>query len=114
MKLIKIIIFSTLLAFSNAMFLEVQAQGKPNIAKLAKDFSVSPKLLQKFRKAGMKVSDIGEGLKIAKDVSKIKNLDINDAAEQILGLKQDGKEWTDITKEFGVELPKGIESLMGK
>lgn len=114
MKLFKIMFFTTLLAFSSAMYVEVQAQPKTNIAKLAKDFSVSPKLLQKFRKSGMKVSDISEGLKIAKDVSKIKNLDINDAAEKILGLKQGGKEWPDIAKDFGVELPKSIESLMGK
>jgi len=111
MKLFKTMLFSTLLAFSSAMYFEVQAQPKPkpNITKLAKDFGVSPKLLQKFRKAGMKASDISDGLKISQQVSKLKNIDIGDAVEQVLGQKLDGKEWSDIAKQFDVELPVDVK-----
>ena len=96
-------------AFPVITISEVNAQAATNIAKLAKDFSVSPKLLKKFNKGGLSGVDLGNGLKIAKEVSNVKNLEINDAAEQVLGLKQDGKDWTEITKQFGVELPKGIK-----
>lgn len=91
----------------------VEAQAAPTVAKLAKDFSVSPKLLKKFSKAGLSGVDLGNGLKIAKEVSSVKNLDINDAAEQVLGLKRDGKEWPDIAKQLEVELPKGLDAIQG-
>ena len=99
------------IALSSPTISVVEAQAAPTVAKLAKDFSVSPKLLKKFSKAGLSGVDLGNGLKIAKEVSSVKNLDINDAAEQVLGLKRDGKEWPDIAKQFEIELPKGIDVL---
>lgn len=96
-------------AFPSFTISDVHAQAASSVAKLAKDFSVSPKMLTKFSKAGLSGVDLGNGLKIAKDVSKVKNLDINEAAEQVLGLKRDGKDWPDITKQFGVELPKDLQ-----
>ena len=98
-------------AFSGFTASDVSAQAAPTVAKLAKDFSVSPKLLNKFTKAGLSRVDLGNGLKIAKEVSSVKNLEMNKAAEQVLGLKQGGKGWPDIANELGVELPKGMEVL---
>jgi hypothetical protein len=105
----KHMVLALALALAGAMSLEVSAQVGPSVAKLAKEFSVSPKLLTKFSKAGLNAKDLRNGLKIAEDVSKVKNLNFDDAAEQVLKLKEGGKDWPDISRDFGIELPKGLE-----
>ena len=104
----KYLILVLVLALPSLVTLEVDAQAAPAVAKLAKDFNVSPNLLAKFSKAGLSRADLGDGLKIAKEVANVKNLKMDDAAEQVLGLKQRGQEWPAIAKEFGVELPTGV------
>jgi len=106
MKFLIPLLLSLLLVFTGAMNLDVEAQSGPNIAKLAKDFSVSPKQLTKFSKKGLNIADLGNGLKIARDASKIKNLKMEDVLEKVLGSKADGKNWPDIAGDFGIELPK--------
>ena len=110
---IKYLVLALLLTVSGGLTLEAGAQAAPTVAKLAKDFSVSPKLLRKFSKAGMSVKDLGSGLKIAKEVSNLKNLSIDDAAERVLNLRQGGKNWGDIAGELGVDLPAGIDAAEG-
>ena len=43
----------------------------------------------------------------------LKDLNIDDAVEQVLSLKEGGKDWADIAKNFGVELPMGMDALEG-
>lgn len=105
---IKYLFLVIALVVSGVTTLDVDAQAAPTLAKLAKDFKVSPKLLTKFSKAGLSGADLGNGLKVAKEVANVKSLDMNDAAEQVLNLKQGGKGWPDIAKEFEVDLPKGV------
>ena len=102
-------LLSLLLILPGAMISEVNAQSSAAVAKLAKDFNVSPKLLTQFRKAGLSRVDLGNGLKIAKQVSGAKNLKMNDAATQVLSLKQGGKGWADIAKEFDIDLPTDLD-----
>lgn len=108
----KYIFLVLVLVISGVMTLDANAQAASTVAKLAKDFKVSPKLLTKFSKAGLSGVDLGNGLKIAKDVADVKSLQMNDAAEQVLNLKQGGKDWSDIAQEFGIELPQGIDKAI--
>lgn len=109
---VKYVFLALVFAVSSVMTIEANAQAA-SIAKLAKEFSVSPKLLTKFSKAGLSGADLGSGLKIAKEVANVKDLKIDDAVEQVLSLKQGGKDWPDIAKNFGVELPGGMDALEG-
>jgi hypothetical protein len=109
---LKYILLALVFAVSSMMTIEANAQAG-GIAKLAKEFSVSPKLLTKFSKAGLSRADLGSGLQIAKEVANVKDLKIDDAVEQVLSLKEGGKDWPDIAKNFGVELPKGMDALEG-
>ena len=109
---VKYILLALVFAVSGMMTIEANAQAA-GIAKLAKDFSVSPKLLTKFSKAGLSRADLGSGLQIAKEVANVKDLKIDDAVEQVLSLKEGGKDWPDIAKSFGVELPMGMDALEG-
>lgn len=104
---------SLVLAFALASLSPLQAvsQPGPSVAKLAKDFSVSPKLLTRFSKSGLSSLDLGKGLSLAKDISGKKNLNMEEVVEQVLDLKQRGQDWPDITKNFGVDLPAGFDSL---
>ncbi len=109
---VKYTFLALLFAVSSLMITDANAQAA-GVAKLAKEFSVSPKLLTKFSKAGLSGVDLGNGLKIAKEVANVKDLKIDDAVEQVLSLKQGGKDWSDIAKNFGVELPEGVDALEG-
>lgn len=91
--------------------LEAHAQAAGTVAKLAKDFSVSPKMLTKFSKAGLSGIDLGKGLSLAKEIAQAKSLDLGEIADQVLNLKQDGKDWADIAKGFDVELPQNFDSI---
>lgn len=81
------------------------AEGGAVIKALAKQFNVSPDLLQKFSKMGLSKVDLSNGLQLAKSIAGKGQLDISDAAEKVLGLKGEGKDWMEIAKEFDVELP---------
>jgi hypothetical protein len=109
---VKYVFLALVFAVSSMMTINANAQAA-SIAKLAKEFSVSPKLLTKFSKAGLSGADLGSGLRIAKEVANVKDLKIDDAVEQVLSLKEDGKDWPDIAKNFGVELPQGMDALEG-
>lgn len=87
------------------------AEGSAAIQALAKKFSVSPDLLQKFSKMGLSHADLSDGLKLAKSITGKGKLSISDAAEKVMSLKGEGQDWAQIAKKFDVELP---ESSSGK
>ena len=104
MQFIKVLLLAVVLSLTSLTALQVSAQSAPEIAKLAKDFNVSPKVLSKFSKAGLSSSDLKSGLELAKQVVNSGDLKIDEAVNQIFSLKQDGKDWEAIAKEFDVTL----------
>lgn len=81
------------------------AGGAAAIKAMAKQFSVSPDMLQKFSKMGLSNADLGNGLQLAKSIVSKGDLNISDAAEKVFSLKGEGKDWTQIAKDFDVDLP---------
>ena len=51
------------------------------------------------------ISDIGNGLQLAKSIVDKGELSIGDAAEKVLNLKGEGKDWMQIAKDFDVDVP---------
>ena len=84
------------------------AEGSAAIQALAKKFSISPDLLQKFSKMGLSHSDLSDGLNLAKSITGKGKLSISDAAEKVMSLKGEGQDWAQIAKKFDVELPDSV------
>jgi len=100
------------LIVSALSLVETQAKPSPSapIEQLAKKFGVSPELLSEFKDKGLDMDDLENGMKVAKEVVKKGDLKIEDATEKVLTLRDEGKEWTDIAKEFDVSVPKDMKS----
>ena len=90
-----------------AVHAPAQASGtEAALSALANQFSVSPDLLGKFSKMGLSNVDLGQGLQLAKSIVGKGQLSMGDAAEKVLSLKGEGKDWMQIAKDFDVELPE--------
>ena len=103
----KYLLVAAVLAVSGtvAVHAPVQASGGVALKAMAKQFSVSPDLLTKFSKMGLSNVDLSNGLQLAKSIVDKGDLKIGEAAEKVLSLKGDGKDWAQIAKDFDVELP---------
>lgn len=106
MRFIKTLCLVIIFSLTSITALQVSAQSGLEIANLAKEFNVSPKVLGDFSKAGLSTVDIKSGLELAKQVADSGKLKIGDAVTQVLELKQGGKDWSAIAKDFDVSLPQ--------
>lgn len=105
---LKYLVVALALVVSGQIVLQAPVQaagGSAAITALAKQFSVSPDMLQKFSEMGLSHVDLGNGLQLAKSIVGKGDLNISDAAEKVFSLKGEGKDWMQIAKDFDVELP---------
>ena len=104
----KALLLAAVVALSGLAAVHSTAQaagGGVALKALANQFSVSPDMLQKFSKMGLSNVDLSNGLQLAKSIVGKGELNIAEAAEQVLSLKGEGQDWAQIAKDFGVDLP---------
>lgn len=102
--------FITLAIFFGLLIIAIPAFAQPAISanqvtKLAKQFDVSPDILSKF--GSMNLEEMRSGLGIAKQVTAKGGSSMDEAVNKVLSAAQNGKGWTDIATDFGVDAPVG-------
>jgi hypothetical protein len=109
MKLAALTIVSWTLLFSIPVYAQPSI-GTAQITKLARQFNISPDILSKF--TSMSLEDMKGGLDIAKNLSGMGGLSMDDAVSQVMGALAGGKDLGSVASEFGVDMPAEGSGLL--
>ena len=98
-KLAALAIFTLPLLLSSPLY--AQSASSPQLAKLAKQFNVSPGKLAKF--SDMNINDIKSGLEMAKNLSSKGDLSMDAALDKVMGAAADGQDWGSIASDLDID-----------
>ena len=98
-KLAALAIFTLPLLLSSPLY--AQSASSPQLAKLAKQFNVSPGKLAKF--SDMNINDIKSGLEMAKNLSGKGDLSMDAALDKVMGAAADGQDWGSIASDLDID-----------
>ena len=98
-KLAALALFTLPLLLSSPLY--AQSASSPQLAKLAKQFNVSPGKLAKF--SDMNINDIKSGLEMAKNLSSKGDLSMDAALDKVMGAAADGQDWGGIASDLDID-----------
>ena len=98
-KLAALALFTLPLLLSSPLY--AQSASSPQLAKLAKQFNVSPGKLAKF--SDMNINDIKSGLEMAKNLSSKGDLSMDAALDKVMGAAADGQDWGSIASDLDID-----------
>ena len=98
-KLAALAIFTLPLLLSSPLY--AQSASSPQLAKLAKQFNVSPGKLARF--SDMNINDIKSGLEMAKNLSSKGDLSMDAALDKVMGAAADGQDWGSIASDLDID-----------
>ena len=105
MQKFRLLIISISVGLMSITAIETRSQTPTSLASMAQEYSVSPDVISKFRDSGLSTDDMKKALEMSREVADKGMLNTDEAAEQILKLKQDGAEWTNIANDFDISVP---------